>query len=200
MSPFQDSHQPTHAGQPAGAFNFALDEEPIASSFDGEGPPFDPTFLDPWMDQPTGFWDPDFALQSAFDFPLNDQAAMPPFHAEGDLLDYSLNNWTDETLEFGTGFASQNALDPALNETMPPSNAEWSPFGSNPWMDQPIGLFGAEVTSQSALFSPDQAPILSDGAQSYLQDAIFDGLDPADWTNDNACMQNALGSFADPVR
>jgi hypothetical protein len=194
MSPFQDSHQPTHAGQPAGAFSFAPDEEPIASSFDGEGPPFDSTFSDAWMDPP-GFWDPEFALQSAFDLTLNDQAMLPPFYAEVDRFDYSLDNWT---AEFGTGAASQSALGPAFNGMMPPFDAEWSPFGSNPWTDQPLGPLDAEVASTSALFSLGQAPIASDGAQSYPQDASFDRFYPADWTDHG--MPDALGGFADPVR
>jgi hypothetical protein len=146
MSPFQDSHQPTHAGQPAGAFSFAPDEEPIASSFDGEGPPFDSTFSDAWMDPP-GFWDPEFALQSAFDLTLNDQAMLPPFYAEVDRFDYSLDNWT---AEFGTGAASQSALGPAFNGMMPPFDAEWSPFGSNPWTDQPLGLLAKHQSRPTA--------------------------------------------------
>jgi hypothetical protein len=140
---------------------------------------------------PPGVWGPEFAFQSAFEPTLNGQAIMPPFHAEGDLPDYSLNNWTSE---FGTGAASQSALGPALNGMMPPCDAEWSPFGSNPWTDQPLG----EVASTSALFALGQAPIASDGGPSYAQDASFDCFYPADWTNHG--MPDALGGFADPVR
>jgi hypothetical protein len=188
MSPFQESHQPAHAGQPAGALNFAPDEEPVASAFDREGQDFDSTLSDAWMD-PLGVWDADFAFQSAFEPALNDQAMLPPFYAEGDLLDYSLNNWTTENLEFGRGAASQSALGPALNGTMPPFDA----FGSNPWMDPPIGLSDAEDASTSALFSLGQAPIASDGGPSYLQDASFDCFYPAD-------EEAGIGGFADPVR
>jgi hypothetical protein len=177
MSPFQESHQPTHAGQPAGA----PDEEPIASAFDGEGQPFNSTSFDAFMDPL------EFAFQSAFEPTLNGQAM---------IFNYPQNNRTGETLEFGTGFASQNAFGPTLNETMPPFDADWS----DPWMDQPIGFPDAEVASQSALFSLGQAPIASDGTQSYPQDAFFDGLDQADWINDDAGMPDALGGFADPVR
>jgi hypothetical protein len=199
MSPFQDSHQPTHAGQPAGAFNFAPDDGPIASTFDGEGQAFDSTLSNAWMDQP-GLWDTEFSLQSAFDLTLNQQAMLPSCHAEGDLFDFSMNNWTDEVLEFGTGSASQNALGPALNGTTPPFDAERSPFGSNPWMNQPIGTSDAEVASQSALSPLGQAAIASDGAPFHPQDASFDCFNPADWTNNNAVMPDALGGFADPVR
>jgi hypothetical protein len=195
MSPFQESHQPTHAGQPADAPNSAPDEDPLAASIDGEGPPFNSTISDAWMDPP-GFWDPQFALQSAFDFTMNDQEMIPPFDAGATLLDWTPNKWTDETFGFDTGFASQSALGPTLNEMMPPVDA----FGSNPWMDQPIGLSHAEVASQSALFSPGQAPIASDGTRSSAQDASFDGLDQADWINDDAGMPDALGGFADPIR
>jgi hypothetical protein len=61
-------------------------------------------------------------------------------------------------------------------------------------LDQPLG----QVASTSALF-PGQAPIVSDGAQSYLQDASSD-LNQADWTNHGAGMLNASGPFADNVR
>jgi hypothetical protein len=183
MSPFQNSHQPTHAGQPAGAFNFAPDEEPIASSFDGAGPPFDVTVPDPWMD----FWDPESAFQSAFDPSLNDQTMLPPFHPGGELFDWTSTNWTLEPTGSGTGISSQSALGPALNE-----QATMLPFGLNPWVNQPLG----QVASTSALFF-GQAPTASDGAPFYPQDASFD-LYQADW-NDHA-RPNALSGFDSPIR
>lgn len=190
MSPAQDSHQPTHAAQPAGALDFAPDEEPIAFSFDGEGPPLDSAFFDAWMEQP-GFWDVDFASQSAFDPGLDGQAMMPSFDAGGELFDWTQNYWNDGTLGFGTGSASQSAPDFAFNEqAMLPS-----PFDGNPWMDQPL-----EIASQGAQSAIGPAPIATDGAQSYLQDASVDGLYPADWTYHGAGMPDALGRLADPVR
>lgn len=195
MPPFQDSQQPTHAGQPAGASSSAPDEGPVAVPFDGEvGPPFDLTFLDHWDSQP--------ASQSVLDPGLLEQAIMPHFDAGGALSNWTPNNWTDETFEFSTVSASQSALGPAPNEQMmiPPFDTEWSPFGSNPWMDQPIGLPNAEVASTSALLALGQAPIASDGAASHLQDASFDYFDPAGWTNDDVGMPDASGRFDDPIR
>lgn len=180
MSPFQNSHQPTHAGQPAGAFNFAPDEEPIASSFDGAGPPFDVTVPDPWMD----FWDPESSFQSAFDPSLNDQAMLPPFHPGAELLDWTPNDWADETFGLGTAAPSQSGIGPTLNEQI-----MLPPFDSTLWVDQPL----EQVASTSALF-PGQAP----GAPSYLQDAPFDRFHASDWTNDDAGMPDALGGLADP--
>jgi hypothetical protein len=179
MSPFQNSHQPTHAGRPAGAFSSAPDEEPIASSFDGAGPPFDVTVPDPWMD----FWDPESAFQSAFDPSLNDQAMLPPFHPGGELFDWTPNNWADETLGLGTAAPSQSGLGPRLNEqaTM------------NPWVDQPPG----QVASTSALFL-GQASTASDGAPFYPQEASSHYLYPADWNGYG--MPDSLGGTADPIR
>lgn len=195
MPPFPNSHQSTHAGQPAGAFNFAPDEEPIASCIDGEvGPPFDLTFLDHWIDQPTGLWDPDSVSQDAMNPGLIGQAIAPPFDAGRDLFDFHSNNWTDEVLGFSTESVSQSAPNPAPSEMTLPFDAGLSPFGFNPWMDQPIGLSDAEVVSQSALPAVDPASVTSGGAPSYLQDPSFD------WTNDDAGMPGAWGRFADPIR
>jgi hypothetical protein len=197
MPPFPNSHQSTHAGQPAGASSSAPEEEPIAAPFDGEvGPPFD--FTGNWM-EPPGLWNYQIASQSTID---QGQATMPPFDAGGEFFDWTSNYTIDETLGFGFGSASHNALSLTLNEQVmvPPFNAEWSPFGSNPWMDRPIGLSDAEVASTSALLPLGQAPITLDGAPSYLQDASFDGFDPADWTNEDAGMLDAWGRFADPIR
>ena len=196
MSPAQDSHQPTHAAQPAGALDFAPDEEPIASVFDGEGPPLDSAFFDAWMEQP-GFPHVEFASQSAFDPGLDGQAMMPSFDAGGELFD-STQNWNDGTLRFGTGSASQSAPDFAFNEqAMVPS-----PFDGNPWIDQPLELQGAEIASQGAQSAVGLAPIATDGAQSCLQDASLNGLFSADWTyhDHDAGMPDALGRLADPVR
>jgi hypothetical protein len=183
MSPFQERHQPTHAAQPADAFSFAPEEEPIASSIDGEvGPPLDLTFLDHWIDQPTGLWDPESVSQDAINPGLIGQAIAPPFDAGRDLFDFHSNGWTDEVLGFSTGFVSQSAP----NETLP-FDAELSPFGFNPWMNQPIGLPDAEVASQSALPAVDPASVTSSGAPSYLQDTPFD------WTNEDAGMLDVAG-------
>jgi hypothetical protein len=178
MSPFQNSHQPTHAGQPAGALNFAPDEEPIASSFDGAGPPLDFTFM-----EAPGFWNHEFASQNAG---LNDPWMMPSFNAEGPFFDNIWNYQVDENFGLGTAASSQSALGPGLDEQM-----MLPPFNSTLWMDQPLG----QVASTSALF-PGQAPI---AAQSHLQDASFD-LYQADWTNHGAGMPDALDPFADDVR
>ena len=195
MPPFPNSHQSTHAGQPAGAFNFAPDEEPIASSIDGEvGPPFDLTFLDHWIDQPTGLWDPNSVLQDAINPGLIGKAIAPPFDAGRDLFDFHSNNWNDEVLGFSTGFVSQSAPNPTPNEMTLPFDAGLSPFGFNPWMNQPIGLPDAEVASQSALPAVEPASVTSSGAPSYLQDTPFD------WTNEDTGMLDAWGRFADPVR
>ena len=191
MSPFQNSHQPTHAGQPAGAFNSAPDEEPIASSFDGEGPPFDPAFLDMPRMEPPGLWNFEFASQSSLDFGLNGQVMLPPLNSKGPRFDYPLNSWTDETFGFGTGLASQGTLNgPAM---VPP-------FDPNSWMDQPVGLLGSQVASQSALFPLGQAIAALDSAPFYLQDASFDRINAADWINDDAGMPDALDRSADPIR
>jgi hypothetical protein len=188
MSPFQRSHQPTHAGQPAGALDFAPDGEPIASTFDGEeGPSFDLAFLDPWIDQPTGLWGSE--SQSALDHGLDEHGMMPSFNAEGRPFDGTPNNWTDETLGFSTEFVSQGVLG---------QHAMMPPFDPNPWMGQP-GPFDAEFASQSTPFAHGQAPITSGAARSYLQ-ASFDDLYSAGWTNENAGMLGASGSFAYSVR
>lgn len=197
MPPF---HQSTHAGQPAGAFSSAPEEEPIAAPFDGGvGPPFG--FTGTWM-EPPGLWNYQIASQSTIDQGLIGQATMPPFDAGAEFLDWTSNYTIDETLGFGFGSASQDALSLALDAQVmvPPFNAAWSPFGSNPWMDQPMGLSDAEVASTSALLPLGQAPITLDGAPYSLQDASFDGFDPADWTNNDAGMPDALGGFADPIR
>jgi hypothetical protein len=184
MSPSQNSHQPTHAGQPAGAFSFAPDEEPIASSFGGEAPPLDFAF----MDAP-GFWNHEIASQNAVDPGLNESWMLPASNAEGGLFDYTWNYQTNEPLGFEAAFSTQSALGPALNGQM-----TLPPFGSTLWMNQPLG----QVASTSALF-PGQAPIASDGAQSHLQDASSD-FNQADWTNHVAGMLDASGPFADNVR
>ena len=197
MPPF---HQSTHAGQPAGAFSSAPEEEPIAAPFDGGvGPPFG--FTGTWM-EPPGLWNYQIASQSTIDQGLIGQATMPPFDAGAEFLDWTSNYTIDETLGFGFGSASQDALSLALDAQVmvPPFNAAWSPFGSNPWMDQPMGLSDAEVASTSALLPLGQAAITLDGAPSYLQDASLDGPTPADWTNEYAGMPYALGGFTDPVR
>lgn len=190
MSPFQERHQPTHAGQPAGALDFALDEEPIASVFDGEGPPFDSAFFDAWMEAP-GIWNHEIAPQGAID---PGQAIILPFNAEEEPFDHVSNYWTDDTLEFSAGFSSQRTFGQALNQqvTMPP-------FHSTLWMDQPLGLLDTEIASQSALFNNGQAPIAQNGAQSHLQDASFDCFHPLGWTGDDTGMPDALGALADPI-
>ena len=189
MPPFQNSHQPTHAGQPAGALNFAPDEEQIASSFDGAGLPLDFTFM-----EAPGFWNNEFASQNAFDSGLNEPWMMPNSNAEGGLSDYTSNYRTDETLDFNTGLASQSVPGPALNgQMMLPL------FDPTLCMGQPLGLLDAGAASQGALFAVGQAPIAFDGAQSHLQDASFD-LYQADWTNRGAGMTAALNPFADDVR
>jgi hypothetical protein len=177
MSPFQNSHQPTHAGQPAGAFSFAPEEEPALLPFDGEVPPLD--FAS--MGAP-GFWNHEIASQNAFNSGLN-------FDAEVPLFDYTWNYRTDEIFGFDTGFSSQSALDPALDGQM-----MLPPFDPTLWMGQSFG----QVASTSALF-PGQAPIAPDGAPSYPQDASFDCFHSADWTNEDAGMPDALGP-ADPIR
>jgi len=181
MSPFQPTRQPTHAGQHAGASSSAPDEEPIASSFTGAGPPFDFTS----MDAP-GVWNYGIASQNTFDLGLN-QSWMMPF-------DYTPNYCADEPLDFSTGFTSQSALGPGLDgQMMLPL------FDPTLCMDQPLGLWDAEDASTSALFAAGQAPIASGGAQSHLQDASFDP-NQADWTNYGASMTVALDPFADNVR
>jgi len=180
MSPFQTNYQPTHAGQPAGAFSSAPDEEPIASTFDGEGPL--------WMEAP-GVWNPEFASQNAFDSGLDEPWMMPTSNAEGDHFDYTWNYQTNEPLGFEAAFSTQSIAGLALNGQLP-----MPPFGSTLWMDQPLG----QVASTSALF-PGQAPIASDGAQSHLQDASFDPYQ-AGWTNHGAGLNAALDPFADNVR
>lgn len=176
MSPCDNSHQPTHAGQPAGASSSAPDEEPNIPPFDAEGLPFDLTFLDTWMDPPTGVWDSVFASHGLFDPGLNEQVAIPSLDAEGSCFDYNSNPWTDGTFDFGTGVASQGALSSALDEqaTMPP-------FDPNPWMDQPPALLDFQIASQGALFSLGQAPTASSGVESHLQDTSFDCFNPAHW-------------------
>jgi hypothetical protein len=199
MSPFQERHQPTHAAQPADALHFAPDDGPIAAPFDGEvGPPFD--FTGTWM-EPPGLWNYQIASQGTIDQGLIGQATMPPFDAGGEFFDWTSNYTIDETLGFGFGSASQNALSLALDEQVmvPPFNAEWSPFGSNPWMDRPMGLSDVEVAS-SAVLPLGQAPVTLDGAPSHLQDASFHGFDPADWTDEDAGMPYALRGFTDHVR
>jgi hypothetical protein len=184
MSPFQNSHQPTHAGQPAGAFSFAPEEEPALLPFDGEALPSDFAF----MDAP-GFWDHEIASQNAFDSGLNEPWMMPTFSAEGGLFDYTWNYQTNEPLGFEGAFSTQSALGPALNGQM-----MLPPFDPTLWMGQSFG----QVASTSALF-PGQAPIAPDGAPSYPQDASFDCFHSADWTNEDAGMPDALGP-ADPIR
>jgi hypothetical protein len=183
MPPFQESHQPTHAGQPAGAFSSAPDEEPTLLPFEG-GPPFDFTS----MDAP-GIWNHELGSQNAFDSGLNEPWMMPSFDAEESLFDYTGNYRTDETFGFVAAAPLQRALGPGLNEQM-----MLPPFNSTLWMDQPLG----QVASTSALF-PGQAPIAPDGAPSYPQDASFDCFHSADWTNEDAGMPDALGP-ADPIR
>jgi hypothetical protein len=189
MSPFQNSHQPTHAAQPAGAFSSAPDEEPTLLPFDGEALPSDFAV----MDAP-GFWNHEIASQNAFNSGLN-------FDAEVPLFDYTWNYRTDEIFGFDTGFSSQSALGPALDGQMslPHFDAAWPPFDPTLLMDQPLGLRDAEVASQDAPFAVGQAPIASDGAQSHLQDASFD-FHPTDWTNHGAGMSDALDPFAESVR
>jgi hypothetical protein len=188
MSPFQNSHQPTHAGQPAGAFSFAPEEEPALLPFDGEALPSD--FAS--MDAP-GFWNHEIASQNAFDSGLNEPWMMPTCNAEGGFFDYTWNYQTDEPFGFGTGFASQSIAGPGLNGQM-----MLPPFDPTLLMDQPLGLREAEVASQGAL-AVGQASIASDGAQSHLQDASFD-FHPTDWTNHGAGMSDALDPFVDSVR
>jgi hypothetical protein len=183
MSPFQNSHQPTHAGQPAGAFSFAPEEEPALLPFDGEAPPLD--FAS--MDAP-GVWNYAIASQNAFDSGLNEPWMMPTFSAEGGLFDYTWNYQTNEPLGFDVAASSQSISGPALYGQLP-----MPPFDSTLWMDQPHG----QVASTSALF-PGRAPIASDGAQSHLQNASFD-LYQGHWTNHGARMPDALGGFADPI-
>ena len=184
MSPFQDNYQPTHAGQPAGAFSFAPEEEPALLPFDGEALPSD--FAS--MDAP-GFWNHEIASQNPFDSGLNEPRMMPSFNAGGGFFDYTSNYQTNETLGFDVAASSQSIAGPALNGQLP-----MPPFSSTLWMGQPLG----QVASTSALF-PGQAPIAPDGAQSYLHDASFD-LFQADRTNHGAGMLDALGPFADNVR
>jgi hypothetical protein len=179
MSPFQDNHQPTHAGQHAGASSSAPDEEPIASSFTGAGPPFDFSF----MDAP-GIWNHELGSQNAFDSGLNEPWMMPS--------DYTPNYWADEPLDFSTGFASQSVPGPAFNEQL-----ALPLFDPILCMDQPTGLWDAEVASTNALFAGGQAPIASGGGPSYLQNVPFD-LNQADWTNHGAGMPDASGGSADP--
>jgi hypothetical protein len=183
MPPFQESHQPTHAGQPAGAFSSAPDEEPTLLPFEG-GPPFDFTS----MDAP-GIWNHELGSHNALDSGLNEPWMMPSFDAEESLFDYTGNYRTDETFGFVAAAPLQRALGPGLNEQM-----MLPPFNSTLWMDQPLG----QVASTSALF-PGQAPIAPDAAQSHLQDASFD-LYQADWTNHGAGMPDALDPFSDDVR
>jgi hypothetical protein len=184
MSPFQPNRQPAHAGQHAGASSSAPDEEPIASSFTGAGPPFDFTS----MDAP-GIWNHGLGSQNAFDSGLNEPWMMPSFDAEEPLFDYTWNYQTDEAFGFDAAVSSQSALGPGLNEQM-----MLPPFDSTLWKDQPLG----QVASMSALF-PGQAPIAPDAAQSHLQDTSFD-LYQADWTNYGAGMTAAMDPFADNVR
>ena len=139
------------------------------------------------MNQPIESLLPEIAAQSIPDFAPDGQA-MPSLNT-GPYFDYTLNPWTNETFRFGTGIAPQSALGPVLNDqvTMPPSDV-------NPWMDQPVGLFGPQVASQSALFPLGQALAAFDSAPSYLQDVSFD-INAADWTNHGAGMP-----YADPIR
>jgi hypothetical protein len=196
MSPFQNSHQPTHAGQPAGAFSFAPEEEPALLPFDGEAPPLD--FAS--MDAP-GFWNHEIASQNAFDSGLNEPWMMPTCNAEGGFFDYTWNYQTNEPLGFEAAFSTQSALGPALDGqmTLPPFDAAWPPLDPIFSLDQPLGLLATEVASQGAPFAVGQAPIASDGAQAHLQDASFD-FHPTDWTNHGAGMPDALDPFADSVR
>jgi hypothetical protein len=189
MSPFQDNYQPTHAGQPAGAFSFAPEEEPALLPFDGEALPSD--FAS--MDAP-GFWNHEVASQNAFNSGLNFDAEIP-------LFDYTWNYQTNEPLGFEAAFSTQSALGPALDGqmTLPPFDAAWPPLDPIFSLDQPLGLLAAEVASQGAPFAVGQAPIASHGAQSHLQDASFD-FHPTDWTNHGAGMSDALDPFADSVR
>jgi hypothetical protein len=186
MPPFQKSHQPTHAGQPAGAFSSAPEEEPTLLPFEG-GPPFDFTSM-----EAPGVWNYGIASQNIFDSGLNEPWMMPSFNTERAIFDWTSNHYTNETFGFDATASSQSALAALDGQMMLPF------FDPTLVMDQPLGLWDAEAASQSAL-AVSQAPIAAGGAPSYLQDASFD-LNQAYWTNHGAGMTDTLDPFADNVR